>query len=79
VNARKITPWFAAALVLSGVAAVALRWHNRRELQLRDGDSVWRLAYHVKFHAPRAGGKVRMAVPGDTAHSRLFRQDVQYS
>jgi transglutaminase-like putative cysteine protease len=68
-----------AALVIAGALGVALRASGRRELHLLDGDSVWRLTYDVRFDVERPGARIRVALPADTPHSRVFRQDVSYS
>ena len=46
---------------------------------LMAGDSVWRLTYDIAFHAEQAGTRVRVAVPDDGQHSRVFRQELRYS
>jgi transglutaminase-like putative cysteine protease len=68
-----------AALLVGGALAVSLRLYNRYELALTRGDTVWRLSYDISFRAPRAGIRLRAAVPDDGRHHRVFRQDLRYS
>ena len=69
----------AIALVLLGIAAVAVRAHFRREMRLAHGDSIWRIAYDIDFDAAKPGAKFRMAYPADTPQARVFRQELNYS
>lgn len=43
------------------------------------GDTAWRLSYDISFEAADAGTRLRVAVPDDGRHSRVFRQDLRYS
>lgn len=79
MNSRRATAWTVWALVLTGSLCVGLRLYARHQMQLNDGDSVWRLTYTVEFRAPKAGARIRAALPADTEHSRVFRQDLLYS
>ena len=65
-------------LVLLGAGGVALRVYTRHEMQLSPGDTLWRLTYAATFHA-KSGAKIRAAIPADTVHGRIFRQDLLYS
>ena len=76
MKARRVTPWVIVGLILTGAVCVNLRARARHELELLDGDRLWRLTYTVKLEASRAGAKVRVALPGDTPYSRVYRQDV---
>ncbi|MFA6564843.1 MAG: 7TM domain-containing protein [Verrucomicrobiia bacterium] len=76
MNARRATPWVACLLVLLGIVLVGLRAYTRRELQLASGESLWRLTYTVKFQTETAGARLSAAFPFDTAHCRVFRQNV---
>lgn len=64
---------------MCGAAAVGLGLKNRSDVQMGQGDAVWRLSYDVSFHAPRAGVRLRAAIPDDGPHNRVFRQDLRYS
>jgi len=79
VNSRRVTPWVVAGLVLAGAVCVNLRARALREMELTEGDRLWRLTYTIRFHAARAGAKVRVALPSDTSTCRVFRQDLLYS
>jgi hypothetical protein len=76
LNARRAAPWVAAALALLGVALVGLRAYTRHAHQLASGESLWRLTYTVKFESETAGARLSAAFPFDTAHCRVFRQNV---
>jgi transglutaminase-like putative cysteine protease len=78
MNARKAAPWVAAALVAVTAASVGLRLHAQHELELSEGDSLWRLTYTVEFNAKQPGAKLYVALPADTPHSRVFRRDLIY-
>jgi len=79
MNGRRAAWVVAAVLVVAGLAAVALRLYERRQSQLAHGDTLWRITYKVKFNATRTGASLRAAAPRDTAHARIFHQDVQYA
>ena len=79
MNARRVVPWVAAALLVAGALCVGVRFYARRQMQLVHGDSVWRLTYTVDFRARRAGAKVHVAMPSDMPQARVFRQDLLYS
>lgn len=76
MNARKATPWVAGLLALLGVALVGLRAYTRHAQQLASGESLWRLTYTVKFQTETSGARMSAAFPFDTAHCRVFRQNV---
>ena len=79
MNARRAVPWVAAALVLIGLACVAARFEHRRRAALERVGALWRLTYRARFQATRAGARLRLAIPADTAHARVFHEDVLYS
>jgi transglutaminase-like putative cysteine protease len=79
MNVRKAAPWVAGALALLGVACVSVRLHVQREMQLAGGDTLWRLSYTLSFRAEKPGARLSAAFPSDSAHCRVFRQDVLYS
>jgi hypothetical protein len=79
MSARRPTWWVALALVLLGLACVALRLHARRQAEMARDDTLWRITYRAKFNAARAGAALRVSAPRDTAHARIFRQDIQYA
>ncbi|MBI5688273.1 MAG: hypothetical protein HZC54_24640 [Verrucomicrobia bacterium] len=76
MNARRATPWVACLLVVLGIVLVGLRAYTRRESQLASGESLWRLTYTVKFQTEKAGARLSAAFPFDSAHCRVFRQNV---
>ncbi len=76
---RRSTFWVVSALVILGTACVALRLHFRRDVEMTQGDTIWRIMYSVGFRAARPGARVRVAFPADTRHSRVFRQEFFYS
>ena len=79
MNARKTTPWVVAALAALAAASIGLRLYAQHEWELSDGDSLWRLTYTVEFYARQAGAKLYVALPADTPHSRVFRQNLIYA
>ena len=79
MNARRAAPWVAAALALIGLVCVAARHEHHRRSALEKVGSLWRLTYRVRFLATRAGARLRLAVPADTPHARVFHEDVLYS
>jgi transglutaminase-like putative cysteine protease len=66
-------------LLVLGAACVGLRLWGRYGIRLTEGDSVWRLTYDITFHAAKAGTRLRVAVPDDGLHSRVFRKDLRYA
>jgi hypothetical protein len=76
LNARRATPWVAGLLATLGIALVGLRAYTRHAQQLASGESLWRLTYTVKFQTEKAGARLSAAFPFDTAHCRVFRQNV---
>ena len=62
-------------LVLCGVVTVGVRYYARRDIRLGHADTVWRLTYSIECQAEQVRAKVRVAVPADTPHCRVFRQD----
>ena len=79
MNARKATPWVAGILALAGIVCIWLRIRKQRELTPASGESLWRLAYAVKFQTEQAGARLTMAFPFDSPHCRVFRQVVRYT
>jgi hypothetical protein len=63
------------AMVLCGIATVALRYRARHDLQGGLGDTAWRLTYFVTCDARRIGADLQLAAPSDTSHCRVFRQE----
>lgn len=58
-----------------GVVCVGLRFQARRDVRSGRGDTIWRLSYSIECESQGPGGGLRVAVPHDTPHSRVFRQD----
>lgn len=79
MNSRRATYWVVAVLFGLGVVLVGLRLYSRQHVRVMQGDTTWRLTYHISFRAPRAGTRVRIAAPSDNVHSRMFRQDLRFS
>ena len=79
MNARRVTPWAVIVLLVCGTACLAWRLHSRYAVQMVQGDSVWRLTYNISFHAAKSGLPLHAAVPRDTVHCRVFRQELRYS
>jgi hypothetical protein len=79
LNARRVAPWVAVSLMVCGAACLGTRLYGRYGVRMVQGDSVWRLTYDVAFHATKSGVTVRAAVPRDTVHARVFRQELRYS
>jgi transglutaminase-like putative cysteine protease len=79
MNARKAAPRVAAVLALIGLACVAVRYEHRRRASLEKVGSLWRVTYRARFQATRAGARLRLAIPADTTHARVFHEDVLYS
>jgi transglutaminase-like putative cysteine protease len=79
INSRRLAPWVVIVLAACGAAALAARLYSRYSVQMVQGDSVWRVTYDLTFHAKKAGITVRAAVPRDTPHARVFRQELRYS
>ncbi|MBI5387584.1 MAG: hypothetical protein HZA90_23230 [Verrucomicrobia bacterium] len=79
MNSRRVAVWVAAGLVFLGLICMGLRYRIYRVSRLASGDMLWRITYKAKFQAVRAGAKVRLSIPADTAHARVFRQDVLHS
>jgi len=79
VVVKRSTLWVVVGLLALGMACVGLRLYLRSDVRLARGDQVWRITYNVNFHALRAGARLRVAFPVDTAYSRLFRQELLYS
>lgn len=69
----------AASLAVLGVACVALRFYILHQAQLAHEDTLWRITYKARFNATRTGATLQASAPRDTAHARMFRQDVQYA
>ena len=79
MKVRQSAYWVAALLVVVGAACLAWRLHLREQSPLARGDMLWRITYKARFQATRAGAKVRLSVPIDTEHARVFHEDVYYS
>ena len=79
MNARRVTPWVAGALVVLGAVGIGVRLHTRHATEMHRGDALWRVTYTVKFHAAKAGARLQVATPSDTGQARVFRQDVRYA
>lgn len=79
MSARRLTLWVALALVLVGVGCIALRRYMHRQAQMARDDSLWRITYKAKFNANRTGAGLRASAPRDTAHARIFRQEIHYA
>lgn len=79
MNSRRAAYWVVAVLFLIGAVLVGLRLYSRQHVRMMQGETTWRLTYHISFRAPRAGTKIRIASPSDDVHSRMFRQDLRFS
>lgn len=79
MNARKAVPCVVATLVVLGSACVGVRVYLRRQMAMVPGDSLWRISYTVEFHARKVGARLRLGIPADTPHARVFRQDLFHS
>ncbi len=79
MNARKAVPWVVGVLLVSGVVCVGARVHLRRQMSLVPGDSLWRISYSIEFHARKHGARLRLGIPSDTPHARVFRQSLLHS
>ena len=66
-------------LIVLGAIGIGTRAYIRHRGQLAQGDSIWRINYEISFHAPKVGSRLRVALPGDTTHSRVYRQELEYS
>lgn len=78
MNERRVTVWVVCLLVLLGIGGTLLRAYLRHELRMAHGDSLWRVKYAVDFVAAKRGAMVHLAYPGDTQHSRVFRQEIYH-
>jgi transglutaminase-like putative cysteine protease len=74
---KKVTPQVVVTLVLMGVVCVGLRFLARRDVRLGRENTIWRLTYSIECESERPGATLRVAVPRDTQHSRVFRQDLR--
>jgi len=79
LNARKAIFWVVGTLVALGLACVGARVHLRRQMALVPGDSLWRISYTVEFQARKAGARLRLGIPADTPHARVFRERLFHS
>lgn len=76
---KSLTPYVVLALVLTGTVCVGLRFQARRDVRSGLADSAWRLTYVVEGEAEEEGAQFRVALPSDTPHCRVFRQDLRHS
>ena len=65
-------------LLAVGVSAVSLRLHRLMQVQSMENSSLWRLTYRVEVDAEHDGAKIRVAVPTDAPHARVFRENLSY-
>lgn len=68
----------AAALILAGlgIAGTLIRATLHSGERLPAGDSVWRLTWTISANAQKSGAVIRLSPPWDTAHNRLFGQNL---
>ena len=71
--------WAVVCLCVAGALGIGLRWQARHQAGLDHGDTLWRVTYKTHFQATRAGAKLRVSIPSDSPHARVFRQDMLYS
>lgn len=71
--------WFVVVLMAMGAIAVSARLYQRQltATSLRQG--LWRLTYHIDFEAENPEAKLQIALPIDTAYSRVTRQSIDYT
>jgi hypothetical protein len=64
------------ALMLTAVGALCIivRAHFMRSLDPVHGGNAWQLTYDVRFYAHHAGGKIRVSLPNNTTHARIYRE-----
>jgi len=79
VNGKTAMRAVVGLLLVTGIAALGERWRNRSGPLLMQGDSVWRMTYRIEFRAPRAGVRLRAAIPADNRHGHVYHQELRYS
>ena len=72
---RRLAWAVAVALTLLGCAGIVARLRSMRQARLDWGATVWRLTYDVSFLARGLGGRLRVALPYDTQHARVIREE----
>ncbi len=77
LSCRHFTRMTVIALVLAGLFCTSLRYAAYRHGQLLSADDVWRIRYRIKFDAEEPGAHLHIAIPLDTANSRVFRKAVR--
>jgi len=75
---HSITRLVVVVLVVSGTAAALARYSLRHMRSLPTGDTLWRIRYVVTFDTDQDGARVSIFVPGNTSHSRVFRQRLSH-
>jgi hypothetical protein len=64
----------ALACAALGALLISVRAVARHHARLAPGDQVWRLTYDVRIPQVKAGTRVRVALPFDTAGTRVVRE-----
>jgi hypothetical protein len=72
-SARRV----AITLALIATASIWLRYYMRCRAAAMPSDTVWRLTYTIECESARAGAQVSAAIPYDTPHAHVVRQDVR--
>ena len=71
---QKRTVWVVVALTAAGIGAVTARSLLAPNGKPIDRGNVWRLQYDVRIRATKPGGRVRVALPDNTAACRIQRE-----
>ncbi|MDZ4853076.1 MAG: 7TM domain-containing protein [Pirellulaceae bacterium] len=76
---RKTAPWVVGSFLLLGCTAIGLRMHALNQTALTDISGLWRLRYVINLETDQPGVQIQLAVPRDTRHAKVVRQNFSYS
>ncbi len=65
-------------LVLAGAGSIGLRTYLIKQLRANQRSTWWRLTYRIELDSDKAGAKIQVAIPTDTPHARVFRENLSF-
>lgn len=66
--------WTVAVLVLTGTFCAGIRYSTSRPEQALPSEDSWQLTYRLEFNVEDPGAQIHVALPLDTANSRIYQQ-----
>lgn len=78
MSSRHLSQLAIGFFTILGIVCLASRYHARRVDRIAREDSLWRLAYEVRFSAEQDDSRVRIALPTTSLHAIVVDEELSY-